>query len=238
VDSSPPIGPTVRVLTYNVHGQRDDRAALASVVRAAAPDIVIVQEAPRRLRWRTKCAALAHSWGMVYAAGGLPALGNLIVTTQRIRVHETWCLRYPLTPGRHLRGAAFAKCSIIGPSGQSLEFVVAGTHLATDDAERPGQAQAFKDAASATADPIIVGLDANERPGGPSWQIVSGGLVDAAADRGDERPTFPSAHPTRRLDAVFVDPRWTVTAYDVIATDDAVAASDHLPVIVDARLSA
>lgn len=226
------------MLTYNVHGQRDDRAALASVVRTAAPDIVIVQEAPRRMRWRTKCAELAHSWGMVYAAGGLPALGNLIVTTQRIRVHETWCLRYPLTPGRHLRGAAFAKCSITGASGQELRFVVAGTHLATDDAERPRQAQAFKDAVAATADPIIVGLDANETPGGPSWQIVSDGLVDVAADRGDERPTFPSARPTRRLDAVFVDPRWTVTAYDVIATEAAVAASDHLPLIVDARLSA
>jgi endonuclease/exonuclease/phosphatase family metal-dependent hydrolase len=226
------------VLTYNVHGQRDDRAALASVVRTSAPDIVIVQEAPRRLRWRTKCAELAHSWGMVYAAGGLPALGNLIVTTQRIRVHETWCLRYPLTPGRHLRGAAFAKCSITGASGQELRFVVAGTHLATDDAERPRQAQAFKDAVAATADPIIVGLDANEMPGAPSWQIVSDGLVDVAADRGDERPTFPSARPTRRLDAVFVDPRWTVTAYDVISTEAAVAASDHLPVIVDARLSA
>ena len=168
---------------------------------------MIVQEAPRRFRWRTKCAELAHSWGMVYAAGGLPALGNLIVTTQRVRVHQTWCLRYPLTPGRHLRGAAFARCSVAGPDGHELTFVVAGTHLATDDTERPGQARAFTEAVKAITDPAIVGLDANETPGGPSWTVVANGLTDAAVACGDARPTFPAAHPTRRLDAVFVDPR-------------------------------
>jgi endonuclease/exonuclease/phosphatase family metal-dependent hydrolase len=227
--------PSVRVLTYNVHGLHDDRHALASVVREAAPDVVIVQEAPRRFRWRTKCADLAHSWGMVYAAGGLPALGNLIVTTQRIRVHQTWCVRYPLTPGRHLRGAAFARCTVAGPDGHELSFVVAGTHLATDDAERPRQARAFTDAVTAITDPAIVGLDANETPGGPSWAVVADGRTDAAVARGDDRPTFPAARPTRRLDAVFVDPRWTVTRYDVIATETALAASDHLPVLVEVR---
>jgi endonuclease/exonuclease/phosphatase family metal-dependent hydrolase len=236
VDPNTSRGPSVRVLSYNVHGQRDDRAALTAVVRSAAPDIVIVQEAPRRLRWRTKCAALAHSWGMVYAAGGLPALGNLIVTTQRIRVHETWCLRYPLTPGRHLRGAAFARCSVTDPDGHESTFVVAGTHLATDDTERPGQARMFADAVRAVAEPVIAGLDANETPGGASWTVVSDGLIDVATASDDVRPTFPARHPTRRLDAVFVDPRWTVTAYDVIATDAAAAASDHLPVLVDVQL--
>jgi endonuclease/exonuclease/phosphatase family metal-dependent hydrolase len=227
--------PSVRVLTYNVHGLRDDRHALASVVRKAAPDIVIVQEAPRRFRWRTKCAQLAHSWGMVYAAGGLPSLGNLIVTTQRVRVHQTWCVRYPLTPGRHLRGAAFARCSVAGPDGHEFSFVVAGTHLATDDAERPRQARAFKDAVTEITDPVIVGLDANETPGGPSWTVVADGLTDSAAACGDDRPTFPAARPIRRLDAVFVDPRWTATGYDVIATETALAASDHLPVLVEVR---
>ncbi|HEY9483749.1 MAG TPA: endonuclease/exonuclease/phosphatase family protein [Micromonosporaceae bacterium] len=236
--SSPSRTPSLRVLTYNVHGLRDDRHALASVVREAAPDIVIVQEAPRRFRWRTKCAALAHSWGMLYAAGGLPALGNLIVTTQRIRVHQTWCLRYPLTPGRHLRGAVFARCSITGSDGHELSFVVAGTHLATDDAERPGQARAFADAVEAVGDPVIVGLDANETAGGPSWTMVADGRTDAAVACGDDRPTFPASRPPRRLDAMFVDPRWTVTAYEVIATDSAVAASDHLPVLVEVRPAA
>ncbi|HKT05883.1 MAG TPA: endonuclease/exonuclease/phosphatase family protein, partial [Rugosimonospora sp.] len=125
----------LRVLSYNVHGLRDDQAALGALVRDAAPDAVIMQEAPRRLRWRTRCAGLARELDLVYAAGGGPGLGNLILTSLRLRVHETWYLRFPLTPGRHLRGAAFVRASV-GPVG----FVLAGSHLSLDAAERAAQA--------------------------------------------------------------------------------------------------
>ena len=52
--------------------------ALAGLVRELAPDVVIVQEAPRRFRWRHKCAALAddvrHGGGGRRAArAGQPA---------------------------------------------------------------------------------------------------------------------------------------------------------------------
>ena len=89
-------------------------AALAAVVREVAPDVVIVQEAPRRFRWRQKCAALAGSFGLVVAAGGLPSLGNLMLTSLRVRVHDDLVVQYPLTPGRHLRGAEFVRCAV-GP---------------------------------------------------------------------------------------------------------------------------
>src|SRR3954471_11161395 len=107
-------GVPLRVVSYNVHGMRDDRAALTGLVRDLAPDVVIVQEAPRRFRWRHKCAALADDTGLVVAAGGLPALGNLVLVSLRVKVHETWCLRFPLTPGRHMRGAAFMRGSVRG----------------------------------------------------------------------------------------------------------------------------
>jgi endonuclease/exonuclease/phosphatase family metal-dependent hydrolase len=229
---------TVRVVSYNVHGLHDDRGALASVVRTAAPDIVIVQEAPRRFRWRTKSAELANSWGMLYAVGGLPSLGNLIVTSHRVRVHETWSLRYPLTRGRHLRGAAFARCSISDAEGRDVMFVVAGSHLATDDAERPGQARAFKDAITDVTEPIVVALDVNETADGPSWKLLADGLTDAAAVKGNDRPTYPATNPKRRIDAVFVDDRCAIKAYDVIATGAAVTASDHLPLLVEVGLPA
>ncbi|RQX59584.1 endonuclease, partial [Micromonospora chalcea] len=122
-------GVPLRVLSYNVHGQRDDTAALAEVVRGAEPDVVIVQEGPRRFRWRQKCAALAESFGMVVAAGGLPSLGNVLLTSLRVRVTETSCQRYPLTPGRHMRGAAYARCRVGG-----VDVLLAGSHLATDPA--------------------------------------------------------------------------------------------------------
>jgi endonuclease/exonuclease/phosphatase family metal-dependent hydrolase len=223
--------PDVRVVSYNVHGLRDDRAALIAVVRDLAPDVVIVQEAPRRLRWRTRCAGFAHDAGLLMAAGGLPALGNLLLTSLRVRVHDTWCLRYPLTPGRHLRGAAFARCSVAG-----TPFVLAGSHLSTDPGERPGQATLLKKELSEVDVPVVLGADLNDCSTGVAWRTLVEGLTDAGS--GADRPTFSCADPRDRIDALFVDPRVEVVRYDVVDTPQARRASDHFPVVADLRLPA
>jgi endonuclease/exonuclease/phosphatase family metal-dependent hydrolase len=169
----------LRVLSYNVHGLRDDRDALLSVVRDVEPDVVVIQEAPRRLRWRTRCATLARDVGLLYAVGGGPGLGNLILVGQRVRVHEAWCVRFPLVPGRHLRGAAFARASAGGVS-----FVLAGSHLSTDPELRRDQAyllgQAVR-AARGTGAAVILGVDVNEPPGGPAWQALAAGTAGSGA---------------------------------------------------------
>jgi endonuclease/exonuclease/phosphatase family metal-dependent hydrolase len=217
----------LRVLSYNVHGLRDDRAALTGLVRDLAPDVLVVQEAPRRFRWRHKCAALADDVGMVVAAGGLPSLGNLLLVTLRVRVHETWCLRYPLTPGRHLRGAAFARCSVRGAT-----FSISGSHLATDPVERPAQAQKWKSVLDGIEGPVIAGGDLNEGPGGGAWRTVADGFVEPSSPA----LTFPATLPRHRIDALFVSPDISVERYEVIETDQARTASDHLPVLVDLLL--
>jgi endonuclease/exonuclease/phosphatase family metal-dependent hydrolase len=225
-------------MSYNVHMQKDDVAALSEAVRAAEPDVVIVQEAPRRFRWRTKCAALARSFGLVVAAGGLPALGNLVLTDLRVRVHETRCLRFPLTPGRHLRGAAFAECSV-GAAGAPARFIVAGSHLSTDPAERPGQAELLKKAMGEWDAPVIFGGDLNEGSGGAAWRTLADGLTDAADATGRaDRLTFSCANPRDRIDALFVDPRLAVRAYEVVDTPLTRRASDHFPILVDLELPA
>ncbi|MFF0655485.1 endonuclease/exonuclease/phosphatase family protein [Micromonospora tulbaghiae] len=225
-------GVPLRVLSYNIHSRRDDTAALAEVVRTAAPDVVIVQEGPRRFRWRQKCAALAESFGMVVAAGGLPSLGNVLLTSLRVRVVGTRCQRYPLTPGRHMRGAAYARCRVGG-----VDVLLAGSHLSTDPAERPAQAAAFKRELAASTLPVVAGADINEGPDGPAWQTLAEGLTDTAlaADRAD-RHTYSCADPRRRIDALFVDPRITVVDYDVVDTPAARRASDHFPVLADLLL--
>jgi len=217
----------LRVATYNVHGLRDDRAALAEVVRDLDPDVLIVQEAPRRLRWRSRCAHLAHDLGMVYVTGGAPSLGNVILTSLRIRAGEDWALRYPLTPGRHLRGAAFARCTVGG-----APCVVVGSHLSIDATERPAQAQRLAKALADLDAPVILGADLNEEPGGPAWQALTAGLTDAAG--GTATATFPVAG--WQLDAILVDPRVTVTGYRVVDSPAARRASDHLPVVAELTL--
>ncbi|AEB46493.1 MULTISPECIES: endonuclease/exonuclease/phosphatase family protein [Micromonospora] len=226
-------GVPLRVVSYNVHGQRDDVAALATVVRQLAPDVLIVQEGPRRFGWRAKSATLAASFGLVVAAGGLPALGNLLLVSLRVRVTGVRHQRFPLTPGRHMRGAAYADCVVGGPA----RFTVAGSHLATDPVERPDQAKLFKRELDVAPLPVIAAADLNEEPDGPAWCTVAHGLTDAAvaADRAD-RLTYSCADPRRRIDGVFVDPRITVVDYDVLDTPLSRRASDHFPIVVDLLL--
>ena len=220
-------GVPLRVMSYNVHGLKDDRAALVRLIRDLAPDVLVVQEAPRRFRWRYKCAALADDTGLVVAAGGLPSLGNLILVSLRVAVRETWCMRYPLTPGRHLRGAAFARGSVRGTA-----FTVSGSHLATDPAERPAQAARWKDALAVLDGPVIAAADLNEGPGGGAWRTVSDGLVSSSTP-----PTFPATLPARLIDGIFVSPDVTIEKYEVVESDLARRASDHLPVVADLSLT-
>ncbi|GIH11649.1 hypothetical protein Rhe02_97160 [Rhizocola hellebori] len=221
------MGVPLRIVSYNVHSLRDDLDALASVVRELAPDVVVVQEAPRRWRWRTKCAALAHSFGMLVAEGGLPSLGNLIVTNLRVKVLDSWSMRYPLTPGRHMRGAAFARCAVPG----AAPFVVAGSHLSTDEAERPAQAALLKPALDACTDPALLAADFNESADGQSWPLLASSLIDPGGPN-----TFPAHSPNRRIDAIFIDPRLTIASYHVVENPLTTRASDHLPVVADLLL--
>jgi endonuclease/exonuclease/phosphatase family metal-dependent hydrolase len=221
----------IRVLSYNLHGLKDDRRALAAVVREAAPDVAILQEAPRRFRWRQKSADLAREVELVIGGGGLPALGNLILTNLRVRAVAEWNVRYPLTPGRHMRGAVFVRCRV----GRAT-FVAAGSHLSTDAAERPAQAELLKARMEEVAEPLVFAGDLNENSGGAAWRMIADGLTDAAGN--DERPTFPVTAARERLDAIFVGPRIAVLQYDVIDTPSTRAASDHFPVVADLEIDA
>jgi endonuclease/exonuclease/phosphatase family metal-dependent hydrolase len=221
----------IRVLSYNVHGLCGDVAALRCLVREAAPDVMVVQEAPRRFRWRTKCAGLAHELGMVVASDG-PGLGNLLLTTYRVRVAEQWSTQYPLTPGRHLRGAVFALCEV----GRH-RFTLAGSHLATHPVERPDQAARLKESLRAASAPVIVGLDLNDTPDGQSWRTVSEGLTDVLAAGDGAVPTYPAAQPRVRIDAIFADPRFAVVSSTVVDTMRSRRASDHLPVLAELVLT-
>ena len=222
-------GPTLRVLSYNVHTQRDDLDAMTTLVRSLRPDVMIVQEAPRRFRWRSKCAQLARRFGLVYACGGLPSLGNLVLTNLRVSVHDTWCVQYPLTAGRHLRGAALARCSVAGQ-----HFVVAGTHLSTDPEERPTQAAALARVLSDVDVPLVLGADLNDTEGSTAWRMIASGLTDVAVAAGQATtPTYSTSAPRQRLDVIFTDPRFDVRAYQVVDGALAQSASDHFPVLAD-----
>jgi endonuclease/exonuclease/phosphatase family metal-dependent hydrolase len=213
----------VRVVSYNIHSFKDDLGALAAVVADLAPDVLIVQEGARRFRWRQKNASLADRLRMVVGGGGLWSLGNLVLTTLRVRVLETHDLRYPLMPGHHMRGAVFATCEVPG-----ARFVVTGSHLSTDAEVRSVQGAAWRAAIDGYDLPVIAAGDLNAEPGEPAWNAVADGLHVAGI-----APTHPASGPTRQIDGVFVDKRIEVASFRVIDTPKARLASDHLPIAVD-----
>ena len=75
--------------------------------------------------------------------------------------------------------------------------------------------------------PLVVAADVNEEPGGPAWQALSEGLVDAAAGCG---PTFPLRAPRRRIDVLLADPRLVVRDVRVPKPGP---VTDHLPLVLD-----
>jgi len=222
----------LRLLSYNVHRLSGDLGALVRVIRGVAPDVVFIQEAPRRFRWRYRCAELARWCGMFAASGGGVALGNLLMVSQRVAVHEAWSMRYPLTPGRHMRGAAFARCSV-----GSSRFLLAGSHLSTDPAERPVQAALLRAALSNTEEPVLLGVDVNETTSGLAWRTLADGRQDAAtlADLA-ALPTFSVRSPRRRIDAIFTDSRCQVLRYEVLDSPDVRRASDHFPLVAEVEV--
>lgn len=231
----------VRVLSYNVRSMRDDRRALARVIRACAPDVVCVQEAPRFFRWRKHAARLAHASGLVVVGGGATASGPLVLASLRARVERTEDLLLPRTPGLHQRGLATAVLRFGG-----ARLTVVSCHLSIDTEERHTQAGLLLDrVAAGDASHTVVGGDFNDRPGGRSFDRIAAELADCWAVRpwGGEFTSRPG-DPAQRIDAVFAGDGVEVlgcgvpTGLSGVTAADLRAATDHLPVLAALRVPA
>src|SRR5262249_6369248 len=115
------------------------------------PDIVMIQDGPWRLRWRTPTAGLAATLGMVHAGGGRASVGNALLVRARVEVEAVTPIRFPLTPGRPMRGALVARCR----RGES-HLVVAGARLADERDERTAQQATLALSLSGIRDPLVV----------------------------------------------------------------------------------
>lgn len=204
-------------MTWNVRSLRDDAAGVARLMKASAPDVVFVQEAPRLWRWRSACARLAREAGLVVVTGGRPAAGNLLLCSMRVRVVSANDLLLPRRPGLHQRGAATALLEL---DGRPLS--VLGTHLDLQPAARLDSAQRLR---AASYD--LIGADVNEPPGGPAWVALAAGLLDVADGLG---PTFSVADPRRRLDGLFVGARLRAVRVEVLECGP---VSDHKPILAE-----
>ncbi|MFJ8307734.1 MULTISPECIES: endonuclease/exonuclease/phosphatase family protein [unclassified Streptomyces] len=227
----------IRVLSYNIRSMRDDNAALARVIRACAPDLVLIQEAPRFFRWRKAAARLAAASDLVMLSGGATAAGPMLLCSLRATVERTEDVLLPLTPGLHRRGFATAVVRIGG-----ARIGVLSAHLSLQGAERYEQTGALLDRlAGMGVEHAVAGGDLNERPGGRSFTRLAGVLQDCwqVAPWGGEFTSTPR-DPQQRIDAVFATRGVEVLGCGVplglVPQDDLAAATDHLPVLAALRV--
>ncbi|MFJ4504180.1 endonuclease/exonuclease/phosphatase family protein [Streptomyces sp. NPDC088864] len=231
----------VRVLSYNIRSMRDDRAALARVIRACAPDLVLVQEAPRFFRWRKYAARLAAATDLVVLSGGATAAGPLLLCSLRATVERTEDILLPRTPGLHRRGFATAVVRFAG-----ARLGVLSCHLSLQRQERLAQAERLVATVDAlgTEHTVIAG-DLNDVPSGRAFRLLAGRYQDCweAEPRGGEY-TFPAHDPRRRVDAVLATGGIEVLGCGVptglpgVREADLRAATDHLPVLAALRVPA
>ncbi|SEN70268.1 endonuclease/exonuclease/phosphatase family protein [Actinacidiphila rubida] len=230
----------IRVLSYNIRSLRDDRAALVRVIRACAPDLVLIQEAPRFFRWRKAAVRLADATDLTYVTGGATATGPMILSGLRAHVERTEDSLMPRTPGLHQRGFAAAVLRIGG-----ARLAAVSTHLSLSPAERYVQAGLVLDRVASLGEPhVVLGGDFNEPPERRGFARIAAELQDGhvvkpwGGDITNMRPPF------QRIDAVFATRSVDVLGCGVphglpgVSDADLRSASDHFPVLAALRVPA
>ena len=223
----------LRVMTYNIllGGRRGQ--PLYDVVRAVAPDVLLVNEGPKRpvLDGRD-CRRLAARFRLRYVAGGRAAGGNLVLGSGRVEVRSTSRQVIAQPALRPRRGVAAAQLRVEGRL-----FGVVSCHLSLDPASRRAEVGEVLDAADRLRGPVLLAGDLNEPPDGPCWaRLGAAGFVDHG---GPGWPTFPADRPRARIDALLVRGAVTVKSHGDpgVPAGALAAASDHRPVLAEVELT-
>lgn len=219
----------LRVASYNLRDFKDDRAAAARVVRAIDPDVLCLQEVPRRLFSSFRVSSFAAHCGMYWSGRHRGSGGTTVFTSLRVQVAQARHHRLPVARLQRTRGYAVVR---VAPPGRP-PLVVASVHLSLDAAERERHARQILGTVSAGV-PVVLAGDLNEGETGQAWQLFAAPLRLVSPTT----PTFPSRSPRRLLDVVFASPELAVLPARPVDLDEAdlVAASDHRPVWVDLDL--
>jgi endonuclease/exonuclease/phosphatase family metal-dependent hydrolase len=192
------------------------------VLRELAPDVVLLQEAPRLLLWRLTRRRLCRRAGLVPVTTGRACGVVVLQTAHRRPVRHAYDVALPHHRGLHRRAVAVA---VLDVDGVAVAF--ASTHLDLRADARLDSAGRVRDALP--AGPLVLGADVNEPPGEPAWGLLGDGLVDARDGLG---PTFPARDPHRWIDGLWVSPDLVVSRAEVVPAG---TVSDHLPLLVELR---
>ncbi|MEO7421016.1 MAG: endonuclease/exonuclease/phosphatase family protein [Ornithinibacter sp.] len=223
----------LRVATYNTRDFLDDGALAARVVRAVDPDVLCLQEVPRRLFAGVRVARFAKACSMTWVGGHRGSGGTTIFTSERVRADRAEHHRLPVRWPDRTRGYAVAE--VVVPGGGRV--VVVSVHLGLRPDERVSHTEGLLGHLAIKGAHLVVAGDLNEDESGPAYgRLVMGGVLRPVSP---ERATFPAHSPRRRLDVVLASAGLRVLPHREVALPAGVfaAASDHVPTWVDLALS-
>ncbi|GAA1321403.1 endonuclease/exonuclease/phosphatase family protein [Brachybacterium rhamnosum] len=234
----------LRILSWNLWELRGDLPAIIDTVEDLAPDVLLVQEAPRfvlpraRLGWLSRRLDRRVLVGGGARGRGLAVLGTDAVAAQVVRrgAHGV-SQRVSDLNSTYPRGVAAVRLSV--PEGDGRSVVVAATHLALQEDNRRAHAEHLAALVRGAGSPVILGGDLNETADGTARTLLAP-LCDDPADQGEW--TFPARRPQRRIDAVLASPgvrvraARSVHATERVSRERLAGASDHLPTLLDVTL--
>ena len=199
-------------------------------MRAIDPDVLCLQEVPRRLFSTRRVANFARLCGMQWSGRHRGSGGTTIFTSRRVDVVESLHARLRVARLQRTRGFALAR--VVAPGCEPIG--VASVHLSLDARERAAHAQVILHALDVGGEVVLAG-DLNENESGQAWRAFAGAmrLVSPLT------PTYPATRPRKVLDVIFASAG--LQAEPHVALDlpeaDLVAGSDHRPTWVDLRLA-
>ena len=233
---------TLRVLTYNIHhaeglDKKLDLPRIATVIRAAEPDLVAVQEVDvkaKRTGGVDEAAELAKLTGMhAYFAKAMDyqggAYGQLLLSKHPLEGTKTHLLP-PAEQGVEPRIMAEAHVKI---GNTSIAFF--GTHLdARDNARRVLQVEEIARITAHIKDDVsILAGDLNAHPDHKPIALLTKDWTDPSAGKG--LLTIPAEKPRNQIDYVLYRPKDRLRPVDVKVIEEPVA-SDHRPVLATFEL--
>jgi endonuclease/exonuclease/phosphatase family metal-dependent hydrolase len=224
--SSPAAATTIRVASYNTRDFLDNAGAAARVVRSIDPDVLCLQEVPRRLLASWRVSGFAERCRMYWSGHHRGSGGTTIFTSLRVQTPRSMHERLPVRLLARRRGYAVTTVALPG----RRPVTVASLHLGLDAAERERHVALVLEALAHLGDVVIAG-DLNESHTGRAHQAVAGRYPVVSAGLA----TFPSRAPQRAIDAIFASSGLDVRPGRPVdlGEGDLVAASDHRPVWVE-----
>ena len=243
---------TLRIMTYNVHGcvgldGKTSSERIARVIARQGVDVVALQEIDvgrDRSGKVDQAETIAQKLGMI--AHFHPSFilkegqyGNAIVSRYPLKIIRKDSLPRLKTHGVfEPRGALWVEIDVNG-----VKVNLINSHLSLWPAERLLQAEALlgPDWASSAAcqGPVVLCGDFNAPPHSSAYKRMGGKLRDAQLILDSHKPhnTWMATHPCSRIDHFFVSPDIDVLSITVPTTELDRIASDHLPLVVDLKVT-